>query len=59
MKKILMAALVLTTLSTGRAYAGDPEECLLPKKPRAAAQAAVQDKQRCQSGPCGVFAVRG
>lgn len=58
MKKILMAALVLTTLSTGRAYAGDPEECMLPKKPRPAAQRAAREPQRCSNG-CGVFAVRG
>lgn len=58
MKKVLMAALVLTTLSTGRAYAGDPEECMLPKKPRPTAARASNDRQRCSNG-CGVFAVRG
>lgn len=58
MKKILMAALVLTTLSTGRAYAGDPEECLLPKKPRPAVQAAAERNPRCPNGGC-VAAVRG
>jgi len=58
MKKILMAALVLTSVSVGNVYAGDPDECMLPKKPRLSAARAGDDRQRCSNG-CGVFAVRG
>lgn len=59
MKKLRMAALVLTTLSPGRVYAGDPDECMLPKKPRGVSQEALREKVRCANGICGVLTVRG
>jgi hypothetical protein len=52
MKKILMAALVLTTLATGRAYAGDPEECQLPKKPGPSARAYSNPTPARGEGGC-------
>ena len=60
MKKILMAAVMMTSVLTGSAHAVEEGGCMLPKKPRltASAPARAEKKNNCPNGGC-VAAVRG